>query len=438
MRRLATALLYAGTVGIVLGLSVFHGRYVGDYQFADTSRFGWALGYCAWLSVVLYGFGLPDMHRGWRAVFLSSIAAGAVGALGVSLVQLVLGDALLPRYVVFGSVVLIIPWSLVCSALSQLGRTRLQARDRVLVVGGASLPAQLSADLDDRPERPASVVGSIGIDQLVEPSDGKPLSDAVDRCDATVVVFEPDGLLDERIVNQAAELHLTGVRMRTRLLFYEEWLGKIPVEDLGRTSLFFDISQVHFVAYGRFKRVVDVIAGMIGTIALILVTPVVIIGDLVANRGSLFYRQVRVGRDGHQFTIYKFRTMHDEAVGGDWTSHDDPRVTPFGNFLRVSHLDELPQVINILKGDLSIVGPRPEQPRYVGELSTKLPFYDLRHSVRPGLTGWAQVKYGYAGDETAAREKLQYDFYYLGHQSIRFDLLILGRTIRTIIMGDGR
>lgn len=438
MRRFATALLYLGTVAIVLGLSVFHGEYVGDYDFVDTSRFGWALGYCAWLGVVLYGFGLPDMHRGRRSVLLASVAAGGVGAFGVSLVQLALGDALLPRYVVFGSALLIVPWSLTCAALSQIGRSRLEARDRVFVVGDPSFPAQLAAELDDNPERPASIVGSTGPDELVGAADRHPLIEAVDACGATVVVFDPDVLLDERVVNQAAELHLTGVRIRTRLLFYEEWLGKIPVEDLGRTSLFFDISQVHFVAYGRFKRVVDVVAGLVGTVVLVGVTPLVALGDLFANRGPLFYRQTRVGRDGHEFTIYKFRTMDDETDGSDWTSPDDPRVTPFGNFLRVSHLDELPQVVNILRGDLSIVGPRPEQPRYVAELSTKLPFYELRHAVRPGLTGWAQVKYGYAGDETDAREKLQYDFYYLGHQSIRFDLLILGRTIRTILMGDGR
>ena len=147
----------------------------------------------------------------------------------------------------------------------------------------------------------------------------------------------------------------------------------------------------------------------------------------------------RVGRDHREFTIYKFRTMDDDhSAPTDWTTPGDTRITPFGNLLRRSHLDELPQMINVLKGDLSIVGPRPEQPRYVDELTAKLPFYALRHSVRPGLTGWAQVKYGYAGDETDAREKLQYDFYYLGHQSLRFDLVIAGRTIRTIVGSDGR
>ena len=153
---------------------------------------------------------------------------------------------------------------------------------------------------------------------------------------------------------------------------------------------------------------------------LALAIPFVVVGDLVGNRGPLFYRQARVGKNGELFRILKFRTMRaaPDGAGNEWTAENDPRITPFGRLLRVSHLDELPQVVNILRGDLSVVGPRPEQPHYVEELREKLPFYDLRHLVRPGLTGWAQVKYGYAGDESDALEKLQYEFFYLRHQTL--------------------
>ena len=123
---------------------------------------------------------------------------------------------------------------------------------------------------------------------------------------------------------------------------------------------------------------------------------------------------------------------------GEWTAADDPRITPFGKFMRVTHIDELPQVINILRGELSMVGPRPEQPHYVEQLNEKLAFYDMRHLVRPGLTGWAQVKYGYAADERDALEKLQYEFFYLRHQSVLFDLRILFRTIRSTLGGEGK
>jgi len=131
------------------------------------------------------------------------------------------------------------------------------------------------------------------------------------------------------------------------------------------------------------------------------------------------------------------RTGRVGEAKAEWTSERDPRVTAFGWVLRVSHLDELPQVVNILRGDLGVVGPRPEQPQYVEELTAKLPFYPLRHLVRPGLTGWAQVKYGYARNETDALEKLQYEFWYLRHQSLRTDLRIVGRTIRSVVGSEG-
>ncbi len=122
----------------------------------------------------------------------------------------------------------------------------------------------------------------------------------------------------------------------------------------------------------------------------------------------------------------------------EWTADDDPRITPFGAWLRRTHLDELPQVLNILRGHLSIVGPRPEQPRYVEALEGKIPFYRLRHLVRPGLTGWAQVKYPYGANQADAIEKLQYEFYYLRHQGLALDLRIIGRTVRSVVGRGGR
>nr|WP_249419747.1 sugar transferase [Rhabdothermincola salaria] len=186
----------------------------------------------------------------------------------------------------------------------------------------------------------------------------------------------------------------------------------------------------------------DLGAGTLGLLAFVVAVPFVAMGDLVANRGPLLFRQERVGKRGQTFRILKFRTMAPNQDGGsgagEWTRPDDTRVTPFGNLLRRTHVDELPQAINILRGDLSVVGPRPEQPHYVAELSERLPYYDLRHLVRPGLTGWAQVKYPYGADETDAKEKLQYEFWYLRHQGMALDLRIVSRTIRSVLRGGGQ
>ncbi|WP_334142869.1 sugar transferase [Rhabdothermincola sp.] len=442
MRRAARPLLYAGIVTAVVGLSVYHSRAIADppYSYTSTSRFGWSLLYIAVLAVVAYGLGLPDLPRSPRQAVTTSVAAAGAGAFVVSIVQLFLGEALLPRFVVFGSAILLVPWYLVCVALAGAGVPAVTG-DRVLVVSDTVDPSLLREDVARSPERPAIVIEVLPVDAAASNGRGiEPLVERARRDRIDLLVLDRDAQASPTIVAQAAAMHESGLRIRTLSLFYEEWLGMLPVSELERVSLMFDIGELHRARYGRVKRVVDVLFGIVGLVLLALLTPVVLIGNLVANRGPLLYRQTRVGKNGQHFEILKFRTMRagpDEAATG-WTVEADPRITPFGRVLRVTHLDELPQVVNILRGDLSLVGPRPEQPRYVEELSQKLPFYDLRHLVRPGLTGWAQVKYGYAGDERDALEKLQYEFYYLRRQSLALDLRIVGRTIRSVLGREGR
>ena len=431
--------MYAGVFVIVLALGKYHAATAGDYDFTTSSRFGWAFAYIALLCMSAYAVGLPEVPRDLRSRLPSAVSASTSGAIAISLVQLFVGDALLPRFVVFGSAMLLVPWLYLASTMAGAGRSSMERRDRVIVVGASALAAELANDLAGNPEKPASVVANLNEAEAAEAIDGhRPLVEVVEREVATVLVLSSAAQADERIIEQAASLHERGVRVRTQSLFYEEWLGKIPVADLGRVSMFFDIGEVHRIRYGRARRIVDVAAGLAGIGVLALVTPLVVVGNLLGNRGHLFYTQERVGRGGEVFQIVKFRSMREDASAPtDWTSPADPRITRFGSLLRRSHLDELPQFWNILRGDLSLVGPRPEQPRYVAELVEKLPFYDLRHIVRPGLTGWAQVKYGYAGDERDALEKLQYDFHYLRRQSLLFDLRIVGRTIRSVLGGEG-
>jgi lipopolysaccharide/colanic/teichoic acid biosynthesis glycosyltransferase len=442
-RRLARALVYLGIVAVVLGLSKIHAAVIADppYSFHSTSRFAWALAYIALLMVAAYGVGLPDLPRSTRQGLKSAVAAAAGGAVAISLVQLVVGDALLPRFVVFGSALLLVPWYLVCVALAHDGATG-AVGDRVLVVSEAASTAALRQELSRGTEREARLVRVAGVESVQSVGDGtQPLIDLCRRERVSVIVLDRDAQAAASVVAQVAALHRTGVRVRTLSLFYEEWLGKLPVSELERVSLLFDIGELHRARYVRMKRIVDLALAVVGTLVLLVAIPVVAIGNLIANRGPLFFRQVRVGKDGIEFQIIKFRTMRPEADGvlaNEWTHEADPRVTRFGHVLRVTHMDELPQMLNILRGELSVVGPRPEQPHYVAELREKLPFYDVRHLVRPGLTGWAQVKYGYAGDETDALEKLQYEFFYLRHQSLSFDVRIVGRTLRSVLGSEGR
>lgn len=441
MHRSARFAVYAGTAACVAGLSKLHAVAHG-YTWSGSSRFAWSLGYVVVLSVAAYGFGLPDQVRSRRAGLLAAIGATLTAALSVSVAQLFVGDALLPRFVVFGSVVVLIPWYVLSAAVARDVRTRAGDRDRVVVVAGDEDVASLRADLEASPERAAVIVGAMSTTAARSTSmpPSRPLVDVVRRARATVVVLDRIAQGDDDIVMQAALLHAGRVRVRTLSLFYEQWLGKLPIGELERVSLLFDVGELHEARYARIKRLLDVGLGLIGLVVLAFIVPVVAVGDFLANRGPLMYRQPRVGRNGRRFDIVKFRTMRqaDDDAGEEWASEDDARVTRFGRVLRRTHLDELPQVVNVLRGELSIVGPRPEQPQMVDELADKLPFYGIRHLVRPGLTGWAQVKFHYAGTEAETLEKLQYEFFYLRRQSLSLDLRIIGRTLRAVIGREGR
>ena len=440
MRRLARPLLLAGIAAAVVGLSKAHSAAHG-YDYTQSFRFAWSLAYIGLLWAAAYGAGLPELSRTRRSAALTAAASTGAAALAMSVLQLVAGSALLPRFVVFGTPLLLVPFAVLCSSLAREGRTRDGQRDRVVAVAGLDESANLSRELDAHPERPAVLTWVLAPEDAMSEGHGdQPLVDVVQATRATVVVLDRVALADQSIVAQAAGLHESGVRVRTLSLFYDQWLGKLPVSELERISLLFDIGELHRARYGRVKRILDTGGALAGLVVLAAVTPLVWLGNKLGNRGPLLYRQSRVGKGGAEFEILKFRTMRAAGEGepSAWTAEDDPRITPFGLWLRRTHLDELPQVLNILRGDLSVVGPRPEQPRYVEELETKIPFYRLRHLVRPGLTGWAQVKYPYGASEGDAFEKLQYEFYYLRHQSLALDARITGRTLRSVLGRGGR
>lgn len=442
MRRAARNLGVLSTAVTVIALSYYHEHFLATPTVKPMAqRLSWIVGYIVLIAIVTYAVGLPDAPRTKRHTALLALVATTVGAAGITLFQYMTNSpTMLPRFVVVGTAILNIPIQVLMNMFFRRGVRRAEDRDRVLLIAGPLEHERLVGDLHLEPERSASLAGAVTPQEVLESASDDLISTRVAEHGSTLIVLDHHALSDDRIVTQVARLHESGVRVRSLESFYEEWLGKVPLDELERTSLFFDISELHHADYGRTKRLIDVVLALIGMVGFVAVTPFVLVGNLIGNRGPLIYRQPRVGRGGEVFTIWKFRTMVDAPAGvthGEWTAENDPRITSFGGLLRKSHLDELPQMINILRGELSMVGPRPEQPHYVDELAAKLPFYNLRHLVRPGLTGWAQVKYGYASDESDALEKLQYEFFYLRHQDLRFDIRIILRTIRSTIGGRG-
>jgi lipopolysaccharide/colanic/teichoic acid biosynthesis glycosyltransferase len=187
-------------------------------------------------------------------------------------------------------------------------------------------------------------------------------------------------------------------------------------------------------------RIIECLIAIVGLSVGLILIPLVLLGNLIGSRGPLFYSQKRVGKNGVVFNIYKFRTMvkNAETAGAVFAVTNDMRITPFGKFLRKARIDEFPQFYNILKGDMGVIGPRPERPFFVTAIAAVMPFYETRHVIKPGLTGWAQVNYSYGESIDDSLIKLQYDLYYIKHRSIFLDINIAIKTISTILFYRGQ
>jgi sugar transferase (PEP-CTERM system associated) len=241
-------------------------------------------------------------------------------------------------------------------------------------------------------------------------------------------------------MDQLLEMKLDGVTFDHLASVYEEYTGKIAVENLRPSWLIFSSGFRKSAWLAAAKRALDLLAASVGVVLAAPVMLLVAAAIRLSSDGTALYHQERVGRHGRLFTVHKFRSMRMDAeatTGAVWASTDDPRITPLGRFIRRSRLDELPQLWNVLKGDMSFVGPRPERPEFVRQLTEKIPFYGQRHVVRPGLTGWAQVRYTYGASVEDALMKLQYDLYYIKNLSLALDLYIIFSTIKTVVLRHG-
>lgn len=239
-------------------------------------------------------------------------------------------------------------------------------------------------------------------------------------------------------------LHLleSGIIIREYTQVYESKTQRIPVDYMSRDFYrFFPFSRSnHNKLYLLVVRLFEIGVSILGLSVGLVLFPILLIGNAIGNRGKLFYTQERVGRDGIVFEILKFRTMisNAETNGAVFTTVNDSRITGFGKFLRKTRIDEFPQFINILKGDMAVIGPRPERPFFVKEIAEVMPFYETRHIIKPGLTGWAQVNYSYGNTINDSLIKLQYDLYYIKHRSIFLDLSIAFKTITTVLFYRGQ
>jgi exopolysaccharide biosynthesis polyprenyl glycosylphosphotransferase len=225
-------------------------------------------------------------------------------------------------------------------------------------------------------------------------------------------------------------------------LLYEQLTGKVPVEHIGEHwSISMPLGQPGTqIAWHVLKRIFDLFWSSLGMVFLVLVYPFIALAIKLESKGPILYTQERMGRNGKVFRVYKFRSMIQDAETDHavWAQRDDPRVTRIGKLLRKTHVDEFPQFWNILKGDMSVVGPRPERPEFISDLAKEIPFYRVRLAAKPGMAGWGLIHQGYGATKEDALEKLQYDLYYIKHQSLWLDLYILWRTVLDSLSLGGR
>lgn len=241
-------------------------------------------------------------------------------------------------------------------------------------------------------------------------------------------------------LRELLDMRLSGVKIDNAAEFEEQLMGKIDVDSLDPSWLIFSDGFRLRPNVMLTERYLSVLVSACALLFILPLVPFIALAIKLSSPGPVLYRQKRVGRDGHIFDCYKFRTMHTNAeahTGPTWANDNDSRITRVGYFLRRSRLDEIPQLWNVLRGEMSFVGPRPERPEFVKWLSQEIPYYNLRHIVRPGITGWAQVNYPYGASLAESKEKLCYDLYYIKHLSVLFDLFIMFRTLKIVLLGRG-
>jgi sugar transferase (PEP-CTERM system associated) len=249
--------------------------------------------------------------------------------------------------------------------------------------------------------------------------------------------------LDERRgkfpLEQLLYCRLKGIRVDDGIAFTEQMAGKLSVENLHPSFLIFSDGFKRSAILKKLKRGLDILGSVLGLTLFIPVNLIVSIAIKLDSMGPILYRQERVGKDGKIFRLLKFRSMYMDAEenGPVWARVNDERVTRVGRIIRKMRLDEIPQMLNVLKGDMSFVGPRPERPFFVDRLVNEIPFYSERHVIKPGITGWAQIRYHYGASKEDALQKLKYDLYYIKHMSTILDLIIIFETIKIVLFGRG-
>jgi sugar transferase (PEP-CTERM system associated) len=315
-------------------------------------------------------------------------------------------------------------------------------RERVYVLGGGERAQRLVNGLRSRSELGVEVVGWSG--NLGGPLTRETIASHLmellrgERVHRVIVAMsDRRGTLP---VAEILQLRLSGIKIEEATSWLEKISGRIEVENLYPSWLIFAEGFRSSAGFMLLRRIFAILASAVLLLVVLPIIPFVVLAIKLDSSGAILYKQRRVGLGGKVFYCFKFRTMRQDAeadTGATWALDDDPRITRVGKFLRTARLDEIPQLWCVLKGDMSFVGPRPERPEFTESLTREIPFYAVRNAVRPGITGWAQIRYKYGNTVEDSKQKLQYDLYYIKNMSLGLDLLIMFQTIKIVLLGRG-
>lgn len=329
-------------------------------------------------------------------------------------------------------------WRMIYAWLAQMP----YLREKVYVLGTGERAERLVRGLRSRTELGIEVVGWSGklLGELTRETLGSHLMVLVQKYGLHRVIVAMADRRGTLPVTEILQLRLAGVKIEEATSWLEKISGRIEVDNLYPSWLIFAEGFRFSAGFMLLRRIISLLASAVLLLIVLPIMPFVILAIKLDSKGPVLYRQKRVGLANKVFYCYKFRTMRQDAEadrGATWALDDDPRITRVGHFLRTVRLDEIPQLWCVLKGDMGFVGPRPERPEFVEWLEKEIPFYGVRHAVRPGITGWAQVRYKYGNTVEDAKEKLQYDLYYIKNMSLGLDLMIMLQTVKIVLIGRG-
>ena len=416
----------------------------------------WSLQAVAVTIIIMVSFYYSDLYAIDQTLSIRELLLRLMGGVGIACVLIAIVSYPIPQFgkTLYASQMALMVLSLCAwrvGFMRVIERARIHAR--VLVVGVHAIGRLVAEELLKQKKLGMAVIGFVGqsTDQLTL-SYGNPIR-------VSLPVYQPSSLMNlfeeenvDRILiadtencgdalgRELVTLRTRGIAIEDCHTFYERLVSKIAVVDLSPEWI------VRCKGFRRdrlimlTKRTIDLVVSAIGLLVSAPISMLTAVAIKLDSPGPILYRQERLGRNEEPFTIYKFRSMLEEAeadVGPVWAVKDDPRITRVGKIIRKLRIDEIPQMINVLKGQMSLVGPRPERPFFVQTLNKQIPYYSLRHSIKPGITGWAQICYMYGDSEKDAIEKLQYDLYYIKNMSALFDLQIIFESLKVILLGRG-